>query len=174
MTQRTRTVCCQHTSAYVSTRQHMRRRHDSAHSNRRALPTSRFAYVSIRQHTSAYVSIRQHTSAYVSIRQHMSAYASIRQHTWQHLCLLSCQRMLTYADVCVRIRGNTYVFSRHSGPRQYATTDFTTNFTTDFTTSNTCVVSSQWTTTVCLHSTSALLSKSRGASSTTTLYTGFS
>ena len=30
----------------------------------------RYAYVSIRQHTSAYVSTRQHTSAYVSIRQH--------------------------------------------------------------------------------------------------------
>jgi hypothetical protein len=40
----------QHTSAYVSIRQH--------------------TYVSIRQHTSAYVSIRQHT--YVSIRLHTS------------------------------------------------------------------------------------------------------
>ncbi len=71
---RTRTCIRQHTSAYayVSIRQH----------------TS--AYVSIRQHTSAYVSgrptsayvsIRQHTSAYVSIRQHTSAFVSIRQHT---------------------------------------------------------------------------------------------
>ncbi len=63
-----------------------------------------YAYVSIRQHTSAYVSIRsnlissplptvkvpyirqhtyisQDTSAYVSIRQHTPAYVSIRQHT---------------------------------------------------------------------------------------------
>ncbi len=48
------------------------------------------AYVSIRQHTSAYVSIApawgaapaaEHTSAYVSIRQHTSAYVSICQHT---------------------------------------------------------------------------------------------
>jgi hypothetical protein len=38
------------------------------------LPQARYAYVSIRQHTSAYVSTRQHTSAHVSTRQHTSAY----------------------------------------------------------------------------------------------------
>ena len=54
----------QHTSAYVSMRQH-----PSAYDTRVWLNTSApKAHVSIRQHTSAYVSIRQHTSAYVSIR----------------------------------------------------------------------------------------------------------
>jgi hypothetical protein len=73
------------------------------HARQRALPACKtprevWAYVSIRQHTSAYVSIgatccettrevgayvsiRQHPSAYVGIRQHTSAYVSIRQHT---------------------------------------------------------------------------------------------
>jgi hypothetical protein len=79
----------QHTSAYVSKRQHtvclhtvsacVSIRHTSACVSIRQHNTS--AYVSIRQHTSACVSIRQHTSAYVSIRQHTSAYVSIRQHT---------------------------------------------------------------------------------------------
>ncbi len=71
----------QHTSAYVSIRQHRyivvrahvyRRQHTSA-------------YVSICQHMSAYVSIRQHryivVRAHIYRRQHTSAYVSIRQHT---------------------------------------------------------------------------------------------
>jgi hypothetical protein len=66
----------QHTSAYVSIRQH------SYCTKLRTFCTEHTsAYVSIRQHTSAYASIRQHTSAYASIRQHTPAYVSIRQHT---------------------------------------------------------------------------------------------
>ena len=82
----------QHTSAYVSIRQHT-----ASCQSRTSLRSSYLlpitsAYVSIRQHTSASVSICQHTSAYVSICQHTSAYASIRQHTpayasiRQHTC----------------------------------------------------------------------------------------
>ncbi len=77
----------EHTSAYVSIRQHRKARQEcplvgpqeqqSVHL--RHEHTS--AYVSIRQHTSAYVSIRQHMSAFVSIRQKSSAYVSIREHT---------------------------------------------------------------------------------------------
>jgi hypothetical protein len=100
----------QHTSAYVSIRQHsFSMRPGGSNATSTALPQP-LAYVSIRlhsirQHTAAYVSIRhfhrppggraanrclhyrhngsirQHTSAYVSIRQHTSAYVSIRQHT---------------------------------------------------------------------------------------------
>jgi hypothetical protein len=51
----------QHTSAYVSIRQH------TPYSAAASLNTCV-------RHTSVYVSIRQHTSAYVSIRQHTSAY----------------------------------------------------------------------------------------------------
>jgi hypothetical protein len=58
--------CLQHTSAYVSIRQH-------ASKCLRKPPQAPCL-----QHTSAYVSMRQHTSAYVSIRQHTSAYVSIR------------------------------------------------------------------------------------------------
>jgi hypothetical protein len=97
---------CQHTSAYVSIRQHtseyLRGCHRGAvgdqlllaapRSRCRALlariwgyvpgcNSSRASHLRIRQHTSAYISIRQHTSAYVSIRQHTSAYVSTRQHT---------------------------------------------------------------------------------------------
>jgi hypothetical protein len=142
----------------------MRWRHESAHSNRRALPTSRFAYVSIRQHTSAYVSIRQHTPAHVSIRQQTPAYVAT-----------PVSSLVTVWTTIVRLHRST--LTNHIGlafKEQRGIKHFTTDFTTDFTTSNTCVVSSQWTTTVCLHSTSALLSKRRGASSTTTLYAGFS
>jgi hypothetical protein len=86
----------QHTSAYVSIRQHTCIRGQPP----TAVNPIRYvylAYVSIRQHTSAYVSIRRHTCirgqpptavnpiryvylAYVSIRQHTSAYVGIRQH----------------------------------------------------------------------------------------------
>jgi hypothetical protein len=89
----------QHTSAYISIRQHSIRQHTSAH------VTS--AYVSIRiltfatrygtrfsssisqTHTSAYVSIRQHTSAYVSISTFSTRYgtrfSSSMSHTfWQY------------------------------------------------------------------------------------------
>jgi hypothetical protein len=62
-----------HTSAYVSIRQH------TSGLGGKLLST-------IRQHTSAYVSIRQHTSGLggkllSTIRPHTSAYVSIRQHT---------------------------------------------------------------------------------------------
>jgi hypothetical protein len=128
-------------------------------------------------HRSACVSIRQHTPAYVSIRQHMSAYVSIRQHTWQHLVTVNhdsmLPRMLAQYAYSMLTNHIGLAFKEYRGIKHF-TTDFTIDFTTDFTTSNTCVVSSQWTTTVCLHSTSALLSKRRGASSTTTLYRGFS
>jgi hypothetical protein len=80
---------CQHTSAYVSMRQHT-----SAHCVS--------AYVSIRQHTSAYVSIRQHTSAHVSIRQHTSAHVSIRQHTSLTL-KYTAVGPLHFADACLLI-----------------------------------------------------------------------
>ncbi len=49
----------QHTSAYVSIRQHTSASCRSFHLGS--------AYVSIRQHTSAYVSIRQHTSASLDV-----------------------------------------------------------------------------------------------------------
>jgi hypothetical protein len=64
---RRRSKACsyQHTSAYVSIRQHT-----AASTSLGGLQLP--AYVSIRQHASAYVSIRQHTSGYVSIRQHTS------------------------------------------------------------------------------------------------------
>ncbi len=62
----------QHTSAYVSIRQHT-----SAYAA--PLPAGARSVPAWRQHTSAYVSIRQHTPAYVSIRQHTPAYAS----TWR-------------------------------------------------------------------------------------------
>jgi hypothetical protein len=118
----------QHTSAYVSIRQHTLKRQWE---RRRRQHTS--AYVSIRQHTSAYVkeavgeeeayraerpvrrthvhaatcayvSIRQHTSACVSIRQHTSAYVSIRQHT--------------SAYVSIRAHGNLRRQRRRLSPRR--------------------------------------------------------
>jgi hypothetical protein len=69
--------------------------------------THRYAYVSIRQHTSAYVSIRQHTSAYVSIRQHTSAYVSIRQHTPAYVSIAGM-----HAQVCIRQHTSAYVSIR--------------------------------------------------------------
>jgi hypothetical protein len=71
----------QHTSAYVSIRQHTSSNAVSlyqvfAGEGAAGALNSAFiapAYVSIRQHTSAYVSIRQHTSAYVSIRHEGAA-----------------------------------------------------------------------------------------------------
>ncbi len=98
-------VHAEHTSAYVSMRQHTYAKCNGGHElvlcerpEKLACSSTCQAYVSIRQHTSAYVSklllnesdpqerpervsIRQHTSACVSIRQHTSAYVSIRQHT---------------------------------------------------------------------------------------------
>ncbi len=96
----------QHTSAYVSMRQHTRsiRQLKPAYVRVPALVEEAVVNTSVReldapvptcQHTSAYVSIRQHTPAYASIayanlmrpcppvskRQHTSAYVSIRQHT---------------------------------------------------------------------------------------------
>jgi hypothetical protein len=85
---------CQHTSAYLEPGAR-----SCEYASRARQHTS--AYVSIRQHksehTSAYVSIRQHTSAYVSIRgarrcaqtcyyadrarEHTSTNVSIREHT---------------------------------------------------------------------------------------------
>ncbi len=99
----------QHTSAYVSIRQHT-----SAcvcpHTTASSLP------VSISQHTSAYVSIRQHTSACVcphttasslpvSIRQHVCVFILLRRrYRTDDPIRLSAhpmqRRMLTYADVC--------------------------------------------------------------------------
>jgi hypothetical protein len=61
----------QHTSAYVSIRQHTQPHNAPAPAAPSAQPHT---CVSIRQHSSAFVSIRQHTSAFVSIRQHTSAY----------------------------------------------------------------------------------------------------
>jgi hypothetical protein len=77
----------QHTSAYVSIRQHtslpIHQQAAFLHTSYVSIRQHTLAHVSIRQHTSAYLSIPQHTStsAYVSIRQHTSAYVSIRQHT---------------------------------------------------------------------------------------------
>jgi hypothetical protein len=70
----------QHTSAYAYVRM---RQPTSACVSKRGAPhaspwqAAPAAYASIRQHTSAYA-IRQHTSAYVSIRQNTSEYVSIR------------------------------------------------------------------------------------------------
>jgi hypothetical protein len=77
----------QHTSAYVSIREHTSSAYVSIRLGNpwRASEAPREApvyCVSIRQHSSAYVSIRQHTSAYVSIGLHTSAYVSIRS-VWQ-------------------------------------------------------------------------------------------
>jgi hypothetical protein len=105
---------CQHTSAYVSIRQHT-----SVSETSSCLS----AYASIRQHTSAYVSIRnkfmpvsirQHTPAYVSIRQrsclqcgesrlslHTPAYVSIRQHTSAYVSVHACN-VVSHASVCQR------------------------------------------------------------------------
>jgi hypothetical protein len=91
---------CQHTSAYVSIRQHT-----SADGCRTSAPpqVSAFgqhtsAYVSRCQHTSADVSIRQHTSAYVSRCQQTSADVSIRQQTSADVS----RRQHTSADVSIR------------------------------------------------------------------------
>jgi hypothetical protein len=104
----------QHTSAYVSIRQHtcvtctlLVPQHTSAHANVRQHPS---ASISIHQHTSAYVSIRScpppccapcmpRTSAYVSIRQHTSAYASIRQHTSAYASIPVQRGHLEYAYI---------------------------------------------------------------------------
>jgi hypothetical protein len=80
-------VLRQHTSAYVSIRQHTPEVEDERVAcNLHVRRTS--AYVSIGQHTSAYVSMRQHT-AYVSIRQH-TAYVSIR-HTSAYVSIRACK-----------------------------------------------------------------------------------
>jgi hypothetical protein len=80
----------QHTSAYVSIRQHTYV--EVFPTLARDLQTERdtSAYVSIRMYrcsrllpeTCRQRGIRQHTSAYVSIRQHTSAYVRIRQYTY--------------------------------------------------------------------------------------------
>jgi non-ribosomal peptide synthetase component E (peptide arylation enzyme) len=90
------TACVQHTSAYVSIRQHASytacvnyvtfkiQQTSACVRIRQHTPIPVFwlhACVSIRQNMSACASIRQNASAYVSIRQHTSAYVSIRQHT---------------------------------------------------------------------------------------------
>jgi hypothetical protein len=79
-----RAAALEHTSAYVSIRQHTS--HTSSMQTARALVLPRW---SIRQHTSAFVSIRRirqvckqpgrsccRAGAYVSIRQHTSAYVA--------------------------------------------------------------------------------------------------
>ncbi len=72
----------QHTSAYVSIRQHTAEGVPRGRSRHERLHTS--AYVSIRQHTAEGVPRgrsrheRLHMSAYVSIRQHTSAYGGGR------------------------------------------------------------------------------------------------
>ena len=83
--------CCmstcirQHTSAYVSIRQHR----DIRGSSEDCAAACQPAYFSIRQHTSAYVSIRQDTSAYVRTRQHTSGYVRIRQDASGYVCCMS-------------------------------------------------------------------------------------
>ena len=78
---------CEHTSAYLSIREHTHNQKAQA-AKVSSLVVIKFLrqiaavqHCSIRQHTSAYVSMRQHTSEYVSIRQHTSACVSIRKHT---------------------------------------------------------------------------------------------
>jgi hypothetical protein len=117
----------QHTSAYVSIRQHTLQPAAACAELRRqplavgvsancrefrctcrwlkcALPLSRSASViSRRQHTSAYVSIRQHTSAYVSIRQHTSAYVSIRQHTSAYVSVHLSSARFPPRILCLRV-----------------------------------------------------------------------
>jgi hypothetical protein len=96
----------QHTSAYVSIRQHSIRQHtlsiNSVH-----LHTS--AYVSIRQH-----SIRQHTLSInsVSVYLHTSAYVSIRQHSIR-------QHTLSINSVSVYLHTSAYVSIRQHSIRQH-------------------------------------------------------
>ncbi len=72
-----------------------------------------YAYVSIRQHTSAYVS--QHTSAYVSIRQHASAYTRMRQHTsagsFRYLTAPSQGLVLRNLNVALHVYACIYLYS---------------------------------------------------------------
>ena len=78
-------VQCQHTTAYVSIRQHTSGRTSFVFrilQSRRPEPSL--------QHTSAYVSIRQHTSEDQSIHQHTSAYVS-RQEPILHEFLKSAK-----------------------------------------------------------------------------------
>jgi hypothetical protein len=106
----------QHTSAYVSIRQHTSEpQHTSAYVSSLSIRQHTSAYVSMRQSlsirqltsaASAYVSIRQqpqHISAYVSIRQHTSAYVSIRRHTSADLDVSCPQVRLTAGRTCSRL-----------------------------------------------------------------------
>ena len=67
----------QHTSAYVSIRQHEEQ--VVVQGVLEVLDDALQRASAIRQHTGR---IRQHTSAYVSIRQHTSAYVSMKSKLW--------------------------------------------------------------------------------------------
>jgi hypothetical protein len=84
----------QHTSAYVSIRQHtsvhfsIQKVEHYYRALHKSCSSSQSAYVSsIRQHTSVHFSIRQYTSAYVSIRQHTSAYVLVFNRKPRHRAL---------------------------------------------------------------------------------------
>ncbi len=84
----------QHTSAYVSIRQH------------KAVQMLCGIKKGSRQHTSAYVSRRPHTSAYVRIRQHPSAYA--RTHL-AHTCGIKKGKRLGAVD-CFRCQLHVKIY----------------------------------------------------------------
>jgi hypothetical protein len=131
----TRNRIRQHTSAYVSIRQHTHKTHhpfasDPEHPPPAAGCTCAFASRpnegtrSSCPYTSAYVSIRQHTSAYVCIRLHASAYVSIRQHTSAYdICQFPSH---TSAYVSIRQHTSAYVicFSPNEGTRLSCTYSF--------------------------------------------------
>ncbi len=104
------TCISQHTSAYVSIRQHTSAASltlSGLLSRMRLRPLNR-SPTCIRHHASAYV-IRQHTSAHVSICQHTSAYVSIRQHT------SACVSTRQHPSASVSIRQHTLRIHKHPG-----------------------------------------------------------
>ncbi len=104
----------QHTSAYVSIRQHTSSIRQHTRIREADLQQRREALVE--QSTSAYVSIRQHTSAHVSTCQHMSAYVirpayvSIRQHMRDRAS--SLREFARVREACLQQRRETLVEHR--------------------------------------------------------------
>ncbi len=117
----------QHTSAYVSIRQHTGASLSGTGSTAHAVPASS-VYVSIRQHTGAGLSgtgSAEHaapaSSAYVSIRQHTSAYVSLRGQVYLALVPQRMLRLLSHdnlssAYVSIRQHTSAYVSIRQHTP----------------------------------------------------------
>jgi hypothetical protein len=105
-------VIRQHTSAYVSIRQHTA----GVQLARDSITCKHTSYVSIRQHTSAYVSIRQHTSAYVSIRWHTAGGVQLAQEIAKGEAGWGNGRATSY--VSIRQHTSAYVSLRPNGRRK--------------------------------------------------------